>query len=311
MTQSGRCLSMHEVNRDVSSSVRSGTRGSRRSTTTTRPCRSSWSRQRSGEWSRFSSASLSPSSWFFQGYYPYSLPVVRPAAAPAHQRRDLRLRGQRHLRRRLLLASTSVQGPHVQRSPERDSLLGLAVHHRPGGADAAARHHHQQGIRRAGVADRPAHHRRLGRFRLEHDRHHPAASRAPHVCVDLVLPRDFHHRRVAARRQLARVAGQPAQELLDVRRRAGCAGAVVVRPQRGRVLLDDAVPRRDVLLHPQGRESTGILLPALDRPLLVAHLPLHLGRPAPPALHGAARLGAVARHGVLDRCSSRRRGAAW
>ncbi len=29
-------------------------------------------------------------------------------------------------------------------------------------------------------------------------------------------------------------------------------------------------------------------------------LPLHLGRPAPPALHGAARLGADARHDVLD-----------
>ena len=55
----------------------------------------------------------------------------------------------------------------------------------------------------------------------------------------------------------------------------------------------------DVLLHPEGGQPAGVLLPAVDRPLLVADLPLHLGRPAPPALHRAARLGAVARHGVL------------
>ena len=55
----------------------------------------------------------------------------------------------------------------------------------------------------------------------------------------------------------------------------------------------------DVLLHPEGGEPAGVLVPAVDRPLLVADLSLHLGRAAPPALHRAAGLGAVARHGVL------------
>ena len=51
---------------------------------------------------------------------------------------------------------------------------------------------------------------------------------------------------------------------------------------------------------PKQAEPAGLFLPAVDHPLLVADLPLHLGRPAPPALHRAARLGADARHGVLD-----------
>ena len=50
---------------------------------------------------------------------------------------------------------------------------------------------------------------------------------------------------------------------------------------------------------PKQAGAAGLLLPALDRPLLGAGLHLHLGRPASPALHGAARLGADARHGVL------------
>ena len=41
-------------------------------------------------------------------------------------------------------------------------------------------------------------------------------------------------------------------------------------------------------------------LPPVDHPLLVADLPLHLGRSAPPALHGLARLGADAGHDLLD-----------
>ena len=51
------------------------------------------------------------------------------------------------------------------------------------------------------------------------------------------------HGRDAARRQQPRDPGRRLQELLDLRRRAGRARAVVVRPQRGRVLPDDAVPR--------------------------------------------------------------------
>ena len=72
-------------------------------------------------------------------------------------------------------------------------------------------------------------------------------------------------------------------------------GAVVVRPQRRRFLPDRRVPRHDVLLHPEAGGSPGLFLPALRRALLGPDLHVHVGRPAPPALHDAARLGAVAR----------------
>ena len=38
----------------------------------------------------------------------------------------------------------------------------------------------------------------------------------------------------------------------------GCPGAVVVWPQRGRLLPDDAVPRPDVLLPAEGRRAAGL-----------------------------------------------------
>ncbi len=45
--------------------------------------------------------------------------------------------------------------------------------------------------------------------------------------------------------------------------------------------------------------SAVIPLSPVDRPLLGTDLHLHVGRPAPPALHRAARLDAVGGHGVL------------
>ena len=50
---------------------------------------------------------------------------------------------------------------------------------------------------------------------------------------------------------------------------------------------------------PKAAERPVFSLPALDPPLLVAGLHLHLGRPAPPALHRAARVGVDARHALL------------
>ena len=50
---------------------------------------------------------------------------------------------------------------------------------------------------------------------------------------------------------------------------------------------------------PESGEPAGLFVSPVDRPLLVADLPLHLGRAAPPAVHVAARLGAVARDGLL------------
>ncbi len=59
------------------------------------------------------------------------------------------------------------------RSPRRVHVLGLAGRHRARRDHAAARHHAEQGIRRARMADRPADRGRVGRLRhrvLRHDR---------------------------------------------------------------------------------------------------------------------------------------------
>ncbi len=58
---------------------------------------------------------------------------------------------------------------------------------------------------------------------------------------------------------------------------------------------------------PKAAERPVYSLPAVHPALLVAGLHLHLGRPAPPALHRAARVGVDARHGVLASCSGCRR----
>jgi cytochrome c oxidase cbb3-type subunit 1 len=73
----------------------------------------------------------------------------------------------------------------------------------------------------------------------------------PHLRGQLVLRRLHHRRGAAAHRQQRGHPGQPDQELLGLRRRAGRDGAVVVRPQRGGLLPDRGLPGDDVLLHPQ------------------------------------------------------------
>ncbi len=55
--------------------------------------------------------------------------------------------------------------------------------------------------------------------------------------------------------------------------------------------LDHAVPGVDVLLSAQSGQPTGLQLQAIDHSLLVVGLHLHLGRTAPPALHGACPNG--------------------
>ena len=161
-------------------------------------------------------------------------------------------------------------------------------------------YHAGQGIRRARMADRPADRGRLGGLRdrlLRHHRHRarcatstsPTGSSAPSSSTVALL----HIVNSAA------IPVELDEELLGLRRRAGRDGAVVVRPQRGRLLPDRRLPRDDVLLHPQAGRAAGLQLPAVDRALLGADLHLHVGGPAPPALHRAARLGAERRHGVL------------
>ena len=107
----------------------------------------------------------------------------------------------------------------------------------------------------------------------------------------LVLHRHDRRGGHPAHRQQHGDALLAARQLLGLLRREGRADAVVVRPQRRRVLPDDAVPRPHVLLPAQGGRPAGVQLPALDHALLVAGLRLHLGRPAPPPLLGRAASG--------------------
>ncbi len=149
------------------------------------------------------------------------------------------------------------------------------------------------------MADRRRHRRRVGGVHHQPDGHDHQAPRAPHVRGHLVLHRHRADGGDAAHRELAGLPRLVPQELLDLRRRAGCTGSVVVRPQRRRLLPHHALPRADVLLPAQGRQPPRVFLPPLHHPFLGPDLPLHLGRPAPPALQRPARLGPIPRHGIL------------
>ena len=84
----------------------------------------------------------------------------------------------------------------------------------------------------------------------------------------------------------------PVQELLDLRRRAGRVHAVVVRPQRRRVLPDDAVPRPHVLLPAEGGRAAGVFSYRLSILHFWSLVFIYIwAGPAPPALHGAAASG--------------------
>ena len=52
--------------------------------------------------------------------------------------------------------------------------------------------------------------------------------------------------------------------------------------------LTAGLPRHDVLFRAEARRAADLFLPAVDRPFLVADLPLYLGRSPPSALHRAA-----------------------
>ena len=120
--------------------------------------------------------------------------------------------------------------------------------------------HPGQGVRRARVADR---HRDRGRL----------GASSPSTSSATVARRRERHLYVALWFYIATIVtvavlhifnnlvgpGGPVQELLDLRRRAGRVHAVVVRPQRRRVLPDDAVPRPHVLLPAQGGGAAGLL----------------------------------------------------
>ena len=90
--------------------------------------------------------------------------------------------------------------------------------------------------------------------------HHLATHRAAHLRRQLVLSRLHPDHRGAASRQQRGGAGVAvlAEVLHRLVGRAGCDGAVVVRPQRGRLLPDRRLPRHHVLLHPEALRPAGL-----------------------------------------------------
>ncbi len=222
---------------------------------------------------------------------------LRPPAPAAHQRGDLRLRRLRTVRHQLLRGAAHLPGATVLRHPRLLHLLGLATGDPAGRHQPAAGLHLVQGVRRAGMADRHPDHGGLGRLRGGVLRHPGQAQGQAHLCGQLVLRRVHPHRRHAPRGEQPRAAGDLHQVLLAVRRRHRRHGPVVVRAQRRGLLPHRRLPRHDVLLRAQAGRASGLLLPPVHRPLLGADRGVHLGRPAPPALHRAAGLGAVAGHG--------------
>ena len=168
---------------------------------------------------------------------------LRPAAPAAHQRGDLRLRRQRHVHGHLLLAAAALQGAHVQRRAELAQLLGLAGHHR------------------AAAITLPLGFTTSKEYaELEWPIDIAIAVVWVVFTVNLfgtILKRREQHMYVAIWFYIAtaltvavlhivnsmEMPASAVQELLDVRRRAGRAGAMVVRPQRGGVLPDHALPR--------------------------------------------------------------------
>ena len=151
--------------------------------------------------------------------------------------------------------------------------------------------HAGQGVRRAALGARHRDRGPVGDLRGQLLRHHRHPPREAPLRRHLVLHRHDRRRRHPPHRQQHGHAVLLARELLGLLRRQGRADAVVVRPQRGGVLPDDAVPRPDVLLPAEGGRPAGVQLPAVDHALLVAGLRLHLGGPAPPPLLGRSRSG--------------------
>ena len=236
----------------------------------------------------------------FLGGIPAAL--VRPAAPAAHQRGHLRVRRQRDLRRHLLLAAAAVQGADVQRSAERASTSGAgssiivaAAITLPLGL------HDEQGIRRARVADRHRHHRSSGWSSASTSSARSRKRRERHLYVAIW----FYIATIitVAMLHVVNSLALPVSLLKSYSMYAGVQDALVQWWYgHNAVAFFLTTPFLGIMYYflPEGGGPAGVLLPAVDHPLLVAGLHLHLGRPAPPALHGAAGLGAVAGHGVLD-----------
>ena len=84
-----------------------------------------------------------------------------------------------------------------------------------------------------------------------------------------------------------------------VRHIYGRYGAMVVRPQCGRILFDGRLFGHDVLLHSQASRTPCLLVSPVDRSLLGLDFHLHVGGPSPLAFHRATRLDSVGGYGVF------------
>ena len=241
-----------------------------------------------------------------------TLVQLRATAPAAYVGRGLRVRRHRAPDHELLGGAAHLPRPADQRQPRVVRLLGLPALHRDGGNRVPARHHRGPRICRARMVRRSLADDRLGRLSRPVPRHAHQAQGTAHLRRQLVLPGVHRHRCAAARRQQSqrsRVAAR-IEELFALLGRPGRADPVVVRPQRGGLLPDRRLPRHDVLLPAQAGGAPRLFLPPVDHPLLGAHLPLHLGRSAPPPLHGTAGLGADPWDGVLDHALDAVAGAA-
>ena len=201
----------------------------------------------------------------------------------------------------LLRRAAHLRGAALGRQHRLVRVLGLPALHRARRHRLPARHQPVQGIRRARVVHRPLAHGRLGRL-LAVFFGTIVKRKEPHIYVAIWFYLALH-RHVA----MLHVVNNLAMPVSIWARRAiivfaGVQDALVqwwYGHNAVGFFLTRRLPRDHVLLHPEGGRPAGLFLPAVDHPLLVAGLHLHLGRAAPPALHGAARLGADARHGVL------------
>ena len=186
---------------------------------------------------------------------------VRPAAPAAHQRGDLRLRRQRDLRRRLLLDAAPAA---------RRACAATALERSTSGAGRRSSSPPRSRCRSASR-------RRKEYAELEwpidiaiavvwvvfavnfFGDARASAARSTSTSRSGSTSRRSSRSRSCTSSTTSSIPVGAVQELLDLRRRAGRAHAVVVRPQRRRVLPDHAVPRHHVLLPAEGGGAAGLL----------------------------------------------------
>ena len=225
---------------------------------------------------------------------------VRAAAPAAHQRGDLRVRGQRDLRRRLLLDPAPAQGAAcVSDLLEQlhfwgwQAIIVAAAITLPLGITQGKEYAELEwpidiaiavvwvvfAVNFFGTLARP--------------------QRAAPLRRDLVLHRHDRHRRDAAHLQ------QPGRSRSALFKSYSIyAGVQDAFMQwwygHNAVAFFLTTPFLGLMYYflPKAAERPVFSLPAVDPALLVAGVHLHLGRPAPPALHRAAGLGVDAGHGV-------------